>query len=100
MKRNNWIPDPALFVFALLATMAGLFFIFDSGYARSLSDRHGILPGEFKSQLVFLGIALLGGIACTRIRITNWAKLANWIFFGCLALLLAVPKLGHEMNGA
>ncbi len=94
------ITDPVLVLLALLATFTGLFFIFDAGYARSLGDDHGLLPPEFRTQLGFAFIALLGGAACCWVRAETWPRLSKLLFFACLVLLILVPKFGHEMNGA
>jgi cell division protein FtsW len=100
MKLFRRIPDPPLVLLALLATLAGLFFIFDAGYARSLGEDRGLLPSEFRTQLVFTLIAVLGGAACIFIKAEAWPKIGRGLFLVCLVLLCLVPRFGHEMNGA
>ena len=100
MNRTHWIADPILVGLALLASLMGLFFIFDAGYARSLSGEHGVLPGEFRTQAMCLPIALMFGVICRLIRPQAWIKLSFWVLLLCVGLLLLVPKFGHGVNGA
>jgi cell division protein FtsW len=94
--------DPVLLILALVATLGGLFFIFDAGYARSIRDNYGVLPREFRSQLMVAGISILLSGAVMLVPIQRWEKLAKPIFWFTvvLAFLVAVPGIGMTMSGA
>jgi len=94
--------DPVLWVLTLAASVAGLFAIFDAGYARSLQDHHGAIPSEFRSQAIWLVVAAGVGLLSGTIRASWWPKLARALFFLSLigVALPLVPHLGVAMNGA
>lgn len=102
MLRALRLHDPTIFVLALLATLLGLFFIFDAGYARSLKDGNGAIPREFMWQVVYLPVAMFVGAFVARVKPEAWKK------WSCLLWLLALlgvilpllPGIGLEMNGA
>jgi cell division protein FtsW len=101
LKQSKLIPDPALVLFALIATVMGMFFIFDAGYARSIGSREGnLVPPEFRSQIVFLIPSLLAGFCCSRIKESTWLKASGWIFLAVVLMLVAVTKFGIRENGA
>lgn len=102
MLRALRFHDPTLFFLALLSTLLGLFFIFDAGYARSLKDGYGVIPREFKSQLIYLPLALFLGALVARVRAEQWKKWSKllWIFAFICILLPLIPGLGVELNGA
>jgi cell division protein FtsW len=94
------VRDPWLVVWAGVATVLGLFFIFDAGFARSVQTGNGPIPREFVMQCVFCvagAVAWMIGSATGPDRIQKFAKIA-WVasFLG----LIAVKVLGHEQNGA
>ncbi len=93
-----WLRDRVLFFLTLAASVLGLFFVFDSGYARS----EGLVPPEFWRQLVFLPVAILVSALVSSIRPDFWqrgAKLIWMLSLGSL-LLVYVPGLGLEINGS
>jgi cell division protein FtsW len=92
--------DPALFVLALIATAIGLLAIFDAGYARSLSESHGWIPPEFRSQLMWLPVALLAAYGCASLRPSAWRTLSKGSWFVVLGLLLLVRFHGEIQNHA
>lgn len=100
MKQRLKIFDPAVIGLAVLATLVGLVVIFDAGYARSISKGLGAMNGEFRSQLMFLPVALIAGFISALIVPEVWKKLAVPGFILSLILLVAVKRFGHEMNGA
>ena len=55
------VRDPILVGIAIAATLVGLLFIFDAGYARSLRDGRGIIPREFIIQAITLPVAAACG---------------------------------------
>lgn len=94
--------DWPLFILSLLATLVGILFIFDAGYARSIQHGHGIIPREFKGQLIFLVVSLVTYILCLRISGDKWRRWSKIIFslsFGSL-ILVEIPGIGMELNGA
>jgi len=102
IRKGPLIRDRAMLGFALAATLMGLVFVFDAGYARSLRDGRGLISREFWMQILFLIGALAAGWLCSRVRIETWQKFARagWLVtIGLLALVL-VPHIGYEMNGA
>ena len=72
MTRTTRKYDPWILGLALAATVLGLLFIFDAGYARALQTDGSGIPPEFKSQVLFLFIAGLGAWLASRIRIEKW----------------------------
>jgi cell division protein FtsW len=101
MKRSSLIPDPALALFALIATVIGLFFVFDAGYARSIGSKDSsLIPPEFKSQLMFLIPSIAVGFFCGRLKEESWLKASKVLFVVALLMLIAVMKFGIRQNGA
>ncbi len=92
--------DPILFVLALIASGIGLLFIFDAGYARSLSESRGWIPPEFRAQLIWLPIALLASFGCACLRPATWKLVAKAAWIVNLLLLFLVKIHGQELNGA
>jgi len=96
------VRDPLLIGLAIAATVIGLLFIFDAGYARSLRDGRGIIPREFIVQVLTLPIA---GLACwwaARQKPAKWMQWSGVVWFASLFSLLLVkaPVIGVAMNGA
>jgi len=102
MKGFFRVRDPALFWLAVLATVIGLFFIFDAGYARSIQAGRGPIPREFLLQAGYFAAALLAFGLSARLDEERWCKLSKVLWLAGLALLLlvAIPGIGYEMNGA
>jgi cell division protein FtsW len=99
-RKTTLLRDPILFVLALAASVMGLVFVFDAGYARSLRDGYGMIPREFVGQILYVGIAVGIGWLCSRLRGDIWERLARpgWVLN--IALLGLVLVFGMEMNGA
>lgn len=102
MLRALRVHDPTIFVLALLATLLGLFFIFDAGYARSLKDGNGAIPREFIGQIVYLPVAMFIGGFVARIRPEFWKKWSRLLWMAAFlgVILPLLPGIGVEMNGA
>lgn len=92
--------DRPLFALALGATAIGLVAIFDAGYARSLSEGRGWMPPEFRTQMIWLPVALAAAFGCASIRPGAWRVLAKGAWWVTFALLLAVKLHGAAENGA
>lgn len=102
MNRTLRLYDPILFWLALAATVLGMLFVFDAGYARSLAANRGAIPKEFLAQVFFLPVGIIASVLCANTRPDSWKSIAKviwWISFGSL-LLVFFPVIGKEMNGA
>lgn len=96
------VRDPVLLGLAAAATLIGLLFIFDAGYARSLRDSRGIIPHEFFVQCLVLPLALGAGWAVARLKPAVFQRWSTVLWFVSLFSLLLVkaPFIGFAMNGA
>lgn len=94
-------PDPLLYVLAGIATLIGLFAIWDAGYARAAVNGL-ILPREFFMQVAFAVISVAGCFLISKAKPKVWEKIAMPGFVFCLILLLMVelPVIGKEIGGA
>src|SRR5579871_5194016 len=102
MKRTLRLYDPTLFWLAMIATILGMLFVFDAGYARSIDSGHSVMPREFVMQAVLFPIALVASFLCAGTRPDKWKKIAKtcwWISFASL-LFVFFPVIGVAMNGA
>ncbi|MHB8637338.1 MAG: FtsW/RodA/SpoVE family cell cycle protein [Fimbriimonadaceae bacterium] len=102
MKQRFAVHDQLTLLCAGILTAVGLFFAFDAGFVRSLQHGQGAVPREFVSQLEFLPLALIAGLACSRLRPEFYRRWAVFIWVGCLALLVMAlfAPFRHTMNGA
>ena len=102
MSKRLPIRDPLLVFLTLVATALGLIFIFDAGYARSLASGYGALPREFRSQLIFLPVALIAASAVASLGSTRLQEISKWLWFLSLACLVLpfIPHIGVDHNGA
>jgi cell division protein FtsW len=92
--------DATLLILGILATFVGWLFIFDAGYARSISSNLGVLPKEFVSQFRYTFASLLVYVLFSFANPGVIKKWASGLWFLTLVLLFAVTKIGHEQNGA
>ena len=92
--------DPWLLILGLVITLAGWLFIFDAGYARSISSNQGIIPKEFTNQVAFTLISLFFYVACSLTSPSFARKVAGPLWGVTLVSLAAVLAIGHEQNGA
>jgi cell division protein FtsW len=92
--------DLRLMGLAFAATIIGLIFIYDAGYARAMQGGGVRIPVEFRSQLMFLipaiGISIYAGTISPR----TWFKSSKLIWCASLLLLIAVEVIGVTRNGA
>ncbi|MEA2552450.1 MAG: cell division protein FtsW [Fimbriimonadaceae bacterium] len=100
--RTRSVYDPVLTALAITATVIGLLFIFDAGYARSLRDNRGIIPREFIVQMITMPIAMGLGWWAGKVSPDKWLKWSKMLWIGSLVglLLVEVPGIGVTMNGA
>lgn len=96
------IYDGPMLALAMIATIVGLVFIFDAGYARSLLLGNGAIPREFRTQLLFTPVALIAGLLASRIGAESWRKFSKLLWVATLLALVApmIPGIGIERNGA
>ena len=94
--------DPLLFGMCMVATILGAFIIFDAGYARSIRDSNGIIPREFKSQVLQTFIAVFLGLIVAKIPIAFYRRHATALFVACSALVLSlsIPGVGKTQSGS
>jgi len=92
--------DPWLFILALVATLLGLLFIFDAGYARAIQSNKTGLPPEFQSQLIFLVLAGVASWWASIVPSASWKKWSKLAWIVNLILLVLVLLVGHQLNGA
>ena len=102
MAKRSSSYDWGLFIWSLVATCLGVFFIFDAGYARSIQANHGPIPREFRAQLIFFFLSVFIYYLTSTIRPNFWKKYAKPCFWLCFMtlILVEIPGLGVEMNGA
>src|SRR2546423_4309343 len=102
MNKLLHIRDPLLLFLTLVATALGLIFIFDAGYARSLASGYGALPREFRSQLIFLPVALAAAAAIAYLGSSRLQQMSKWLWLVSLAALVLpfIPHIGVDHNGA
>lgn len=103
----NWIPkwkafDPMLMGLSLLATLLGIFIIYDAGFARNIVSGQGPIPREFISQCIGAVVALIVGAYLTRIPVRWWREKSR-VLMGIATVAVfavAVPGLGYVQSGA
>lgn len=102
MIKSRRINDPILLLLTIIATGLGLVFIFDAGYARSIASNYGPIPKEFRSQIMFLPLAVFAASLVGMLGPGKWEKAAKWLWFMslCALILPFMPVIGVEMNGA
>ncbi len=94
------ISDPLLFGLCLVATLLGLFVVFDAGYARSLAKDGGVVPREFAMQVLFLVLSVPLGFFVGGFRLDRLEGRAKPLWYATLVALAAVMVVGVSQNGA
>ncbi|MDP3137794.1 MAG: FtsW/RodA/SpoVE family cell cycle protein, partial [Burkholderiaceae bacterium] len=96
--------DPALLWVVVALLVWGLVMVYSASIA--LPDnpkfaRYTHTHFMFR-HLLFMGIALIGGLIAFQIPVATWERLAPWLFIVSLVLLAAVliPHVGKGVNGA
>jgi cell division protein FtsW len=100
MKKSRLIPDVPLMVWAILASLFGLLFIFDAGYPRSIKLAGSPVPTEFTMQVVAI---LACGVAYAIVQLlpADWyQKMALPAWLLTLVSLIAVDFVGTSQNEA
>jgi len=96
--------DRSLLWSALLLAALGLVMVYSASIATAEASRYtGQNPAYFLlRQAVFLAASLLAGAVVFLLPMRGWQKAAPWLFLCGLVLLVLVlvPGLGREVNGA
>jgi cell division protein FtsW len=100
MRRTLRIYDPWLFGLSVLATLAGMFFIFDAGYPQAIAGERTFLPPEFRSQVLVGALSILLGVFASRITPARWKRMGVGIAVIVLVALVLVMKFGSVRYGA
>lgn len=93
--------DTALTLAALVATLFGLFAIWDSGYARAAANGQ-LLPREFIYQAVIAVVSVAVGLWIGKFdsaKLRKFAKVGLVVSF-VLLVMVELPVIGKEINGA
>lgn len=102
MKRwlQGAIVDRWLFALVLFASLVGLFAIYDAGYARAIQEGNGWVWRDLVVQVACMAGGLFLYVVTANVRIERWQRAAKWLWVLVLGLVLAVPFVGVEQNGA
>ncbi len=96
--------DRSLAWAALLLAAGGLVMVYSASIDIAASSRYtGDNSAYFLvRQAIFLGVALLTATVVFLVPVRLWQKAAPWLFVGgvLLLVLVLVPGLGREVNGA
>ena len=98
-ERNRTQTDTSLFWLALAASILGLVFILDAGYAQSMKVGQ-LLPKPFITQIIMLVIGIVCFAFVRRISPDRLKKLAPWIIGVSFISLILVELVGISQNGA
>ena len=96
--------DRSLALAALLLAAGGLVMVYSASIEIAASSRYtGDNSAYFLiRQAIFLGVALFAATVVFLVPVRLWQKAAPWLFVGgvLLLVLVLVPGLGREVNGA
>lgn len=96
--------DRSLAWAALLLAAGGLVMVYSASIEIAATSRYtGDNSAYFLiRQAIFLGVALLAATVVFLVPVRLWQKAAPWLFVGgvLLLVLVLVPGLGREVNGA
>ncbi|MCW5940789.1 MAG: FtsW/RodA/SpoVE family cell cycle protein [Fimbriimonadaceae bacterium] len=94
------VVDRPLFILVGIASLIGLFAVYDAGYVKAIDDGGGWVWRELLVQIGCLAGGLVLFVAASKARIDTWQRSAKVFWLLMLVLVLAVPIFGVEMNGA
>jgi cell division protein FtsW len=102
MKNERIRPqtDTTLFWLALAASVLGLVFILDAGYAQSAKIGAGLLPRAFFTQIFMLSAGVVCFFVIRKVKSDKLQKLAPWIMGLAFISLVLVEIVGISQNGA
>ena len=96
--------DPWLIWSAAALLLLGLVMVFSASIATAEGSRmFGHQPAYFLVRhAVFLAIGVIAGVVAFQLPMRAWQEMAPWLFIGgvVLLLLVLVPGIGREVNGA
>lgn len=97
------IDQPLLWVVIFLVLL-GMVMVYSASVALPDSPKYASYENAhfLRRQFIFIGVAVLAGIAAFKVRIESWKNLAPWWFTLALMLLILVlvPVIGRDVNGA
>lgn len=91
--------DVPLLALTLLLVAIGLVMMFSASYARAYNDT-GNSAHYFVRQTIYAGVGLVFMLLAARLNYFVWYRLSLLIMAGAVFLLLLVPIIGVEHNGA
>jgi cell division protein FtsW len=96
--------DPALLWSGLILLLLGTVMVYSASIAIAEASKHaGNQPAYFLVRhVVFLAIGLIAGVTTFQVPLRIWKKVSWWLFVAgsVLLLLVLIPGVGHEVNGA
>jgi cell division protein FtsW len=98
-ERNRTQTDTSLFWLAFAASILGLVFILDAGYAQSMKAGQ-LIPKPFVTQIFMLVAGIIGYALVRKVSLEKLKKFAPWIMVGSLFSLVLVEFIGISQNGA
>lgn len=101
MKLFRALSDPLLFWLNVLATLIGLLFIYDAGFPRTIEKSRGVIPTEFRTQVISLIVAVLVFLLVSRAPIAGLRRYAQlwWLISFITLFLVFAPIVGFTLNG-
>ena len=101
-KLNLKLQEPSVFLLAIGLSLFGLLMSFDAAYPRAMAAGHGMMPPEFRSQLIVMFLAPVAFYVCSRINLI-WLKrlgILSWIVVSALLIAAIASPFKFAMNGA
>ena len=98
-ERIQTQPDTSLFWWALAASVLGIVFILDAGYAQSMKAEQ-LIPKPFYTQIFMLVAGIIVFFGVRRISADKLKKSAPWIMGFSIFTLILVEFIGISQNGA
>jgi len=101
LKLFRALSDPLLFWLNVLATLIGLLFIYDAGFPRTIEKSRGVIPTEFRTQVISLIVAVLVFLLVSRAPIAGLRRYAQlwWLISFITLFLVFAPIVGFTLNG-
>lgn len=93
--RAKWDKPDYFFIGVLMVLVTiGITFVFDTCYSEKASFRNGIM------QFIWLGVGIGFFFWMSNLDLRYFKKYSFWYILLCLLMLIALPFVGTEVNGA
>lgn len=93
--RAKWVkPDYFFMGILMILVTIGIIFVFDTCYSEKASFRNGIM------QFLWLGVGFGFFFWTSNLDLRYFKKYSFWYILLCLLMLIALPFVGSEVNGA